>query len=351
MDDLRETLFTSYEKDGNARAYVALAEKLVAEGDLHGAATAYDRAYGLARYDARIMGARQELLDELAVTEHGIQFRYIPAGTFVMGSEDGDPDERPVHPVRVDHFWLSDTPISWARFSIGMEWEMPPHSVPRDFREQMERADKDEEYRLFSISNDNKIRRYYGRVKNEAPVINQSRIPIQSSPEEQIAITEYGDKPMVAVEWDMAVGFGENLSSEKVRYRLPTEAEWEKAARGGLIGATYAWGHALPTYQDCDFDHFGDFYIAPMRDRPPNSYGLYGMCGGVWEWTGDWYDAEYYGEIPIDNPTGPKTGEERVLRGGSWADSADVVTDSFRMSSKHGGSPTIGFRLCRVETK
>ncbi len=127
---LRATLYTAFEKDGDAQAYVALAEQLKSDGDLHGAATAYDRAYGLAPDDGEIQKSRQKLLDELSVTEHGIHFRYIPSGTFLMGSEDGDPDEQPIHAVQLDHYWLSETPISWATYCEVMQYSPPPEGLP-----------------------------------------------------------------------------------------------------------------------------------------------------------------------------------------------------------------------------
>jgi formylglycine-generating enzyme required for sulfatase activity len=96
-----------------------------------------------------------------------------------------------------------------------------------------------------------------------------------------------------------------------------------------------------------------------MRKYPPNGYGLYAMCGGIWEWTSDWYDALYYAESPPRNPAGPTQGEIKVARGGSWADSPDVVTVSFRTGfrsqswreKKWGAvrTPNCGFRLTRVE--
>jgi formylglycine-generating enzyme required for sulfatase activity len=96
-----------------------------------------------------------------------------------------------------------------------------------------------------------------------------------------------------------------------------------------------------------------------MHRFPPNSYGLYAMSGGIWEWTSDWYDALYYGESPRFNPTGVSNGQEKVLRGGSWSDCAEAITVSFRMSRQANDwrkeswgehlAPNIGFRLCRVE--
>src|SRR5262245_15400703 len=103
-----DTLRTAYGPDGNADEYFKLARQYEEKGDLESAAIAYDRAYGLAPANADIIAARKQVLDQLAVVEHGIHFRYIPAGTFLMGSDEGDPDEQPVHPVELDAFWLSD---------------------------------------------------------------------------------------------------------------------------------------------------------------------------------------------------------------------------------------------------
>jgi formylglycine-generating enzyme len=169
----------------------------------------------------------------------------------------------------------------------------------------------------------------------------------------------YDRKPMVSVSWQDAEALGERLSTPAVVYCLPTEAEWERAARGGLAGRRYPWGDEPPTAQRCDFSRFEELSVKPMRAFPPNGYGLYGMAGSVWEWTADWYDAEYYRHAPPRNPAGPDTGKERVVRGGSWADCAEAVTVSFRMSvpaspfSREGSppfwraSPNIGLRLCR----
>jgi formylglycine-generating enzyme required for sulfatase activity len=163
---------------------------------------------------------------------------------------------------------------------------------------------------------------------------------------------------MVAVSWQAALELAAKISTNEIRYSLPTEAQWEKAARGGLIGARRAWGDAAPAADNCDFDRFREFSIRPMKTFAPNGYSLYAMNGGVWEWTGDWYDRDYYRESPDTDPAGPARGEQKVLRGGSWSDCADVITVTFRMS--HGSrswrdgewgdhlAPNIGFRLCRM---
>ena len=163
----------------------------------------------------------------------------------------------------------------------------------------------------------------------------------------------YGEKPMVSVAWEQAQTLCATLSNPQIEYSLPSEAEWEKAARGGLIGCAYPWGNQPPSADNCDFNRFDQFSIRRSRTFTPNGYGLYAMSGCVWEWTRDWFDAEYYASGPGVNPAGPERGEGKVLRGGSWADCADAVTVSFRMARKAGpfccGVPNIGFRVCRKQ--
>jgi sulfatase modifying factor 1 len=137
-----EWLYTAYGRDEDAEKYAALAEELAAQGDLHAAASAYDRAFGLHPEDSRITTARRDLLEQLSCVEQGILFRYIPAGTFLMGSETGDPDETPAHPVQLDAFWMAETPLSWAKQCELMGWE-PPTSPA--FHQQRPEAFKDKE--------------------------------------------------------------------------------------------------------------------------------------------------------------------------------------------------------------
>jgi formylglycine-generating enzyme required for sulfatase activity len=353
--------------EGDAASLAALAERLQAEGAIEAAATTADRAYGLAPDDAALAARRAELLSSLAVRAHGLHFRYIPGGCYLMGSLQGDPDERPVHVVRLRPFWLSDTPVSWAAFCDLAGWMPPPAGAPaRDKPEAAKPEAAEFDAVRFHLREANKIRLQYcedattratdwhahaGALKD---IFGAPRREDPRRPE------RYNRKPMVAVAWQEAEELAGRLSGDGATYRLPTEAEWEAAARGGLIAMRYPWGNEPPTADRCDFERFDEFSLQPMRRRPPNGYGLYGMSGGVWEWTSDWYDALYYENCPRDDPRGPEEGAERVLRGGSWADCAEVVTVSFRMSrgstpywagdwGQHE-APNIGFRLCRVAT-
>ena len=341
-----------------------------AAGDVSAAATAYDRAFSLAPSDEQIASTRKRLLDRLQVVEHGLTFRFIPAGHFPMGSELGDsvagagvrtpdPDESPIHWVHLDAFWISETPISWASYCRFRNWMPPPEGGPP------------ESYPDVAVAAGNRVRLQYcedytlramdwhAHVAPDRVIehFKKSGLPPRSEPDRAYG---YSEKAMVAVTWDIASQVCALISTDTVTYRLPTEAEWEKSARGGLAGSRYAWGDEDPNRDRCDFDRFEELSILPMRRFPPNGYGLYAMCGGVWEWVNDWYDGEYYQISPDRNPKGPSEGEQRVLRGGSWTDTAATVTASFRMSHPEGfwtsvnkahqayPAANIGFRICRV---
>jgi formylglycine-generating enzyme required for sulfatase activity len=248
-----------------------------------------------------------------------------------------------------------------------MRWEPPPSGRPTSLRGDEQTDDEEFDPAEFMLAEANKIRLQYcedGALAaadwhgHAGVLAGMVAPPPRDDPRGPVT---YERKPMVAVAWQEAEQLANRLSDEGVTYRLPTEAEWEAAARGGLVGRRYPWGDEPPTPEVCDFGRFDEFAIGPTRRRPPNGYGLHGMSGGVWEWTADWYDAEYYAESPADDPTGPPTGLERCLRGGSWADCAEVATVSFRTSrpatpwweGEWGKqlTPNIGFRLCRVEDR
>ena len=154
------------------------------------------------------------------------------------------------------------------------------------------------------------------------------------------------DHPVVDVAWHEAKAYCESTGG-----RLPTEAEWEYAARGGKKGLKYPNANEL-THEDANFkgtggrDTFG--YTSPVGSFPPSGYHLYDMAGNVWEWTADWYDGDYYRKSPAKDPPGPETGELRVLRGGSW----NFNPSGLRVSARARFDPALrvnyfGFRCAR----
>lgn len=124
------------------------------------------------------------------------------------------------------------------------------------------------------------------------------------------------DLPVVGVSWFDAVSYCDWLSALLKRtFRLPTEAEWEKACRGGMDGAEFAWGNELPTRIEYSGKWTGP---RPVGQFSPNGYGLFNMGDNVHEWCADWYAQDYYQSSPKRNPKGPEQGTRRVSRGGSW---------------------------------
>lgn len=182
----------------------------------------------------------------------------IPGQFFLMGSEDGLLDERPVHRVWIDAFEIGVTQVTnveYASFANATDHPLPPASF--------------------------------------------------IDPEQ----------PVVAVSWFDAVAYCDWLSGVSGRrVRLPYEAEWECAARGGGEGMRYPWGNELPPQDDARYANGPQ----PVARRAPNAHGLYDVCENVHEWCSDWYAPDFYAFSPERNPRGPESGKRRVSRGGSW---------------------------------
>jgi len=154
--------------------------------------------------------------------------------------------------------------------------------------------------------------------------------------------------PVTHISWNDAVAF---CAFEKGR--LPTEAEWEYAARGGKEGEIYPWGNSLRpggkpaanwwqgVFPSKLTSEDGFLSRAPVARYAPNGYGLYDVIGNVWEWTADWFDPNYYSRSPVNSPKGPATGAERVMRGGSWMCSENYCRN-FRTAARSSSAPDSG---------
>lgn len=192
---------------------------------------------------------------------------FVPAGSFIMGSEDGGEAERPVHEVTLDAFWLDRTEVTNVQYAACVAGGAcrPPGQISSFTRDS-----------------------YYGNPT-------------------------YADYPVIYVSWDDAAAFAAWAGG-----RLPTEAEWEYAARGPE-GPMWPWGNNGSTCELMNYDYcVGDTSKAGSYPDGASWVAALDMVGNVWEWVNDWYASDYYSNSPRENPLGPASGERRVNRGGSW---------------------------------
>ncbi len=196
---------------------------------------------------------------------------YVPAGDFLMGSNDSDAlassDEKPQHTVYLDAFWIDKTEVTNAMYAkcVSAGACQPPGGNGSNTRNS-----------------------YYGN-------------------------SQYDNYSVINVSWNDATAY-----CQWVGRRLPTEAEWEKAARS-TDGRIYPWGNASPDPTLLNFNqNINDTTEVGKYPSSASPYGALDMAGNVREWVADWYDPSYYANSLAENPTGPSSGDRRVLRGGSW---------------------------------
>lgn len=231
----------------------------------------------------------------------------VPSAEFFMGSATGDADEAPIHTVFLDTFWIDQVEVTNAQFARFL--------------------------------NENGNQQEGGATWLEA---TDNDVQIQLTNNQWQAKPGFANRPVIGVSW-----YGARSYCQWAGRQLPSEAQWEKAARGG-DGRTFPWGEAIDCsraqYREC-----GAFSLAvgslPAGASP---YGALDLAGNTWEWVADWYSDTYYAQAPYSNPAGPARGDLRVVRGGSWDDIA-----AFQRTSKRSKLvPTnqfddVGFR-CSV---
>lgn len=157
------------------------------------------------------------------------------------------------------------------------------------------------------------------------------------------------EQPIVNVSWQDAVMYCQWLSERQGgRYRLPTEAEWEYAARGGRIGSSSLFSGGEDLDSVAWYGNHTVYQAQLVGQKKPNQLGLYDMSGNVWEWCADWYGKDYYAQSPESNPLGPSTGDYRVMRGGSWHDAPMGSRNAYRNAlSPEFRFDHVGFRVVK----
>ncbi|MBV8879995.1 MAG: formylglycine-generating enzyme family protein [Planctomycetaceae bacterium] len=292
---------------------------------------------------------------------------WIPGGEFTMGSDTdlARPEEKPAHRVVVHGFWMDEHEVTNAQFKafvdatgylttaerVPTEQEIlknSPPGTPPPRKEDLVAGSL-----VFHKTSGPVDTRDYSQWWSWTPAANWKHPEGPSS-----SLEGRENHPVVHVSWDDAVAYARWAGK-----RLPTEAEWEFAARGGLENKPYVWGDeplsATKPQANIWQGHFPDQNTAkdgfersaPVKSFAPNGYGLYDMSGNVWEWCADWFDENYYAKAAtvslLSDPTGPAAppgpaySARRAQRGGSFL-CCDEYCSRYRPSARHGGAPDTG---------
>ncbi|MBM3234953.1 PKD domain-containing protein [Candidatus Poribacteria bacterium] len=254
-------------------------------------------------------GASVTTRREVFVTVASKEMILIPAGEFIMGSAEGvgNDDEHPQHKVYLDDFLIGKYEVTNQQYA--------------EFLNAIGKNNDDAGHMFVKI--DMTFIRYKNQIYK--------------------AVKGWEDYPVVGVSW-----YGANSYAEWEGGRLPTEAEWEKAARGS-DGREWPWGN-LWEAANCNSWESGPHSPAPVGSYPMGAspYGVNDLTGNVYEWLADWYQADYYKVSPLRNPKGPDSDEFRVLRGGSWAELANKCRPTIRFGqSPINGDSDFGFRIAK----
>ncbi|OQX95654.1 hypothetical protein B6I21_04345 [candidate division KSB1 bacterium 4572_119] len=247
---------------------------------------------------------------------------HVPAGNFIMGSEDFEIDERPVREVFIDEFWIDKYPVTNSQYARFLN-----------------------QFKDFYPNRIDEIAKYID--------LNNEYVKIVLQQDLYLSISDYENHPVVHVSW-----YGADAYAKFYDKRLPTEAEWEKAARG-IDGKLYPWGNEIDSsranYWDSK-DPFNDntspvgFYNGQMYEgfqtqNSHSSFGAYDMVGNVREWVADWYLRNYYSNSRNIDPQGPENGSQKVVRGGGFLFHKKELRATLRYSLEPDNTRQfIGFR-------
>lgn len=256
-----------------------------------------------------------------------LEYVLIPSGTFWMGctphDSDCDPIEEPRHQVTITKgFWMGRHEVTiraYKKFAKTMKRQMPPKPNVTPFAE---------------LSGKGKIKLGSRNISNA----------FESGPGKK------EDRPVVAATFAEAEAYCKFADG-----RLPTEAEWEYAARGGKDGVRYPWGDEI-SHHDANYGNAAGRdqwrYTGPVKSFDPNSLGLFDMAGNVWEWCSDWVDGNYYLNTPGEDPQGSDKGAGKAIRGGSWGFGPRYLRVSTRaMADPASRGDGVGFRCVMDEMK